>query len=133
MKKGNKEISTQRQKVILHHLTYLFLFMSCYEHWTTIYTYLIRYRFSKIEGCGSITLVVSLHFHEVTSLHPLPFRNDFSTCSTHFSVLGKIPIKIMMMLFIFSCVSVVKCSLASTQFSRAVSVEQNEPKSVIGI
>ena len=31
-------------------------------------------------------LLVSFLFHEVTSLHPPSFhRNDFSTCSTHFS------------------------------------------------
>ena len=31
-------------------------------------------------------LLVSFLFHALTSLHPLSFhRNDFSTCSTHFS------------------------------------------------
>ena len=31
-------------------------------------------------------LLVSFLFHELTSLHPPSFhRNDFSTCSTHFS------------------------------------------------
>ena len=34
-------------------------------------------------------LLVPFLFHEVTSLHPSSFqRNDFSTCSTHFSAWG---------------------------------------------
>ena len=33
--------------------------------------------------------LVHFLFHEVTSLHPHHFRNDFSTCSTHFSAWGK--------------------------------------------
>ena len=38
--------------------------------------------------------LVRLLFHEVTSLHPPSFqRNDFSTCSTYFSVSSKAPIK----------------------------------------
>ena len=35
-------------------------------------------------------LLVPFLFHDLTSLHPPSFhRNDFSTCSTHFSFLGK--------------------------------------------
>ena len=42
-------------------------------------------------------LLVSFLFHAVTSLHPPSFhRNDFSTCSTHFSfILGQSPNKKM--------------------------------------
>ena len=40
-------------------------------------------------------LLVSFLFHALTSLHPPSFhRNDFSTCSTHFSfILGQSPNK----------------------------------------
>ena len=40
-------------------------------------------------------LLVSFLFHALTSLHPPSFyRNDFSTCSTHFSlILGQCPNK----------------------------------------
>ena len=39
-------------------------------------------------------LLISFLFHDLTSLHPLSFHgNDFSTCSTHFSLSGKAPTK----------------------------------------
>ena len=35
-------------------------------------------------------ILVPFFFHEVTSLHPPSFhRNDFSTCSTHFFIMGQ--------------------------------------------
>ena len=39
-------------------------------------------------------LLISFLFHDLTSLYPLSFHgNDCSTCSTHFSLLGKAPTK----------------------------------------
>ena len=42
--------------------------------------------------CVGRHLLVPFLFHDLTSLHPPSFHgNDFSTCSTHFSLSGKAP------------------------------------------
>ena len=48
-------------------------------------------------------LLVSFLFHAVTSLHPPSFhRNDFSTCSTHFFILGQAPSKMWCFVLVLS-------------------------------
>ena len=61
---------------------------------THTYTIAQKNNFGQISGISNTTVMRYLYinkwkniFHEVTSLHPPSFhRNDFSTCSTHFSL-----------------------------------------------
>ena len=110
-KKGNKNMPIPRQEVIDNPIpTSLFIFdnyvVVC-GYWLCNLGTKIKMRtgsFIKKQRCrdGVINdflsryrhVLVPLLFHEVTSLHPPSFqRNDFSTCSTCFFHLGKIPNK----------------------------------------
>ena len=98
-KKGNKKIPRQRQEIIdnpiptslffngvaTHLQMFLKLHLQYHKQQNSCIAHKQRCRDRVINDFLSLFrhLLVSLHFHELTSLHPPSFqRNDFSTCIT---------------------------------------------------